>query len=109
MIRLALCAASLAIFAAIPTHGIAVAAPPVHYVSMRSIATEATASFVLVVKTVTAERATSISGCDGVTYYATSADAQSVAAALANGEVVHLHRGTQGQQPQGMPIKCRFG
>lgn len=86
----------------------AMAAPPVFHVSMRSLSTEATPSFVLVVKTSTTERAMSVAGCDGTTYYATAADAEAIAAALANGEVVHLHRGSVGQAPETTSIKCRF-
>lgn len=109
MIRLSI---RVLVIAVIATVGVcrwdAVAAPPVFHVSMRSLSTEVTASFVLVVRTATAERATSVSGCDGATYYASTADAQTIASALASGKVVHLHRGASAQAPETTPIKCRF-
>ncbi len=80
--------------------------PVVYYISMRGLQTEAVASFVVVVRTTTAERATAVAGCDGRTYYATAADAAAVSAARANGELVQLHRGREGDPPGATPIRC---
>lgn len=80
--------------------------PPLYYVSMRGLTTEATPSFVTVVRTQTAERTTAIAGCDELTYYATAADAQTIATARANGEVVQLHRGAAGGSAQTSAIIC---
>jgi hypothetical protein len=80
--------------------------PPVYYVSMRALTAESAASFVTVSREQTAERTTAIAGCDELTYYASASDAQSVATARANGELVQLHRGLQGQAPQTSAIIC---
>jgi len=80
--------------------------PPVYYVSMRGLTTESAPSFVTVTREADATRATSLAGCDELTYYATAADAQTIATARAAGEVVQLHRGAQGGSPQSSAIVC---
>lgn len=80
--------------------------PVVYYISMRGLQTEAVASFVVVVRAATAERATAVAGCDGRTYYATAADAAAISAARAAGELVQLHRGREGEAPGTTPIRC---
>ncbi len=49
---------------------------------------------------------TPIAGCDEQTYYATPADAQTIAAGRAAGEVVQLHRAEAGGSVQASAIVC---
>lgn len=84
--------------------------PPPHpwdyYVSMRGLTTEMAPSFVSVVLVQNATHTVSLSGCDERTYYATAADATTIAAARAAGEVVQLHRAEPGDPPQASGIMC---
>lgn len=88
--------------------GAALAQQPaqVYYISMRGLQAELAPSYIVVVRVADAGRQTPIAGCDGRTYYATAADAATVAAARASGEVVQLHRGDQGGSPQNSRIVC---
>ena len=79
---------------------------PVYYVSMRALTSEAAPSFVTVERQATATRTTAIAGCDELTYYATPSDAQTVATARANGDVVQLHRAMPSDAPQNSAIIC---
>lgn len=80
--------------------------PPVYYVSMRNLATEASPSFVTVEAQASATHTAPVAGCDGLTYYATPSDAAAIAAARTNGEVVQLHFGESGGQAQSSAIMC---
>jgi hypothetical protein len=73
---------------------------------MRALTTEAQPSFVPVLSASDATHTSAIAGCDEVTYYATAADAQTVASARSAGEVVQLHRAPAGGTPQSSAIVC---
>ena len=77
-----------------------------YYLSMRNLTTETVPGFIAIKRTAAAPYTTALSGCDGRTYYATSANAATVAAARASGEVVQLHRAEAGQSPQQSVIVC---
>lgn len=77
-----------------------------YYISMRGLTVEAAATFVVVEAQASATRTAAIAGCDELTYYATPADAASVSAARAAGELVQLHRAGPGQTAQTSSIMC---
>jgi len=79
--------------------------PPVFYVSMRNLTAENAPSFVVVKKQADATHTVAVTGCNGRTYYATSADAATINAARTGGELVQLHRG-QPNQPQSSAVMC---
>jgi hypothetical protein len=47
-----------------------------------------------------------VPGCDGVTYYLTSADASALSSALTSGATVQLHRAPSGTAPPDAPVRC---
>jgi hypothetical protein len=99
-------ALALSALVAVNKHARADDPPPVYYISMRALQSETAPAYVIVVREATSERDTLIAGCDGRDYYATSTDAAAVSTARANGELVQLHYGRQGEPPQDSAIRC---
>jgi hypothetical protein len=80
-----------------------------YYVSMRALSATSSAdvaSYVTVKRQQDATHTVTVAGCDDHTYYATAADATTIATARSNGEVVQLHRGPSGGTPQASAIMC---